>query len=77
MAILPATGAQISFGKVNQAFTNNTPGSAGNAPSGGQNIKLSAVLGANAAYGILQSPGTPIKFSATFGGKTTPFPYPS
>lgn len=73
MAILPATGAQLSFGQVNRGFTNNVPGAAGNAPSGGQNIKLSSVLGNNAAYGINQTAGTQIKFSATFGGKTTPY----
>jgi hypothetical protein len=76
MGTIPATGNAISFGKVNQAFTNLSPGSAGNAPSGGQNIKLSAVLGNNATYGINQTAGTQISFSATFGGKTTPFNYP-
>jgi len=74
--IIPASGAQISLGKVNQAFTNNLPGSLGNAPTGGQNIKLSAVLGANPTYGISQSTGTQIKFSLTFGGKPTPYDYP-
>ena len=76
MGTLPATGAAISFGKVNQAYTNLTPGSTGNAPSGGQNIKLSAVLGANATYGVNQTAGTQISFSATFGGRTTPYAYP-
>lgn len=75
--VIPPTGSQISFGRVNKAFTNNAPGSAGNAPSGGQNIKLSAVLGANATYGVSQAPGTQIKFSATFGGKSTPYDYDS
>jgi hypothetical protein len=69
MAILPATGSAISFGQVNRAYTNNTPGSAGNAPAGGQNIKLSAVLAAN----VGQAASTTIKFSATFGGRTTPY----
>ena len=69
MATLPATGSQISFGRVNKVFTNNDPGAAGNAPSGGQNIKLSAILGNNAAYGIGNAVGTPIKFYQTFGGK--------
>jgi hypothetical protein len=73
MAVLPATGSAISFGQVNRAYTNQTPGAAGNAPAGGQNIKLSAVLGNNATYGIGQAAGTQIKFSATFGGKTTPY----
>jgi hypothetical protein len=73
MAILPATGSAISFGQVNRAYTNKTPGSAGNAPAGGQNIKLSAVLGNNFTYGVNQAVGTQIKFSATFGGRTTPY----
>ena len=73
MATLPATGSAISFGQVNRVFTNQTPGAAGNAPAGGQNIKLSAVLGNNATYGIGQAVGTAIKFSATFGGKTGPY----
>jgi len=74
MATLPATGSQISFGQVNQAFAppgGVTPGSAGNAPSGGQNIKLSAVLGVYTG----QSPGTPIRFSETFGSRVTPYGY--
>jgi hypothetical protein len=73
MATLPATGSQISFGQVNRVFTNQTPGAAGNAPAGGQNIRLSAVLGNNAAYNIGQAVGTQIRFSQTFGGKTGPF----
>jgi hypothetical protein len=73
MATLPGTGSQISFGQVNRVFTGNTPGAAGNAPSGGQNIKLSAVLGNNVAYGILRAVGTEIKFSQTFGGKVGPY----
>lgn len=78
MATLPGTGNQISFGQVNQAFAppgGRTPGSAGNAPAGGQNIKLSAVLGSNPIYGIGQTTGTVIQFSHTFGGKTTPYTY--
>jgi hypothetical protein len=73
MATLPATGSQISFGQVNRVFTNQTPGAAGNAPSGGQNIKLSAILGNNATYTIGQAVGTQIKFSATFGNKSGPY----
>ena len=78
MATLPATGSAISFGQVNQAFAppgGVTPGSAGNAPSGGQNIKLSAILGNNATYGINQAAGTQIRFSQTFSGKVTPYSY--
>ena len=73
MATLPGTGFQLSFGGVNKAYTNNTPGSAGNAPAGGQNIRLSAVLGSNPTYGINQSTGTQISFSITFGGRITPY----
>jgi len=73
MATLPATGSAISFGQVNRTFTNQAPGAAGNAPAGGQNIKLSAVLGNNATYGIGQTAATQIKFAATFGGKITPY----
>lgn len=73
---LPGTGSQLSFGGVNRAFTANAPGSAGNAPSGGQNIKLSAVLGGNSTYTVNQTTGTQISFSATFGGKYYPNTYP-
>ena len=73
MATLPASGSQISFGQVNRVFTNNTPGAAGNAPSGGQNIKLSAVLGSHPTYTIGQSTGTQIRFSLTFGNKSGPY----
>lgn len=72
---LPATGSQISFGRVNQAYTNNAPGASGNAPSGGQNIKLSAVLGNLSTYGINQATGTQIRFSNTFGGRSYPYTY--
>lgn len=47
-------------------------GTGGNAPTGTQNVKLSAVLGVN--YGG-KTAGTQISFSATFGGKTTPYTY--
>jgi hypothetical protein len=72
---LPATGSELSFGRVNRAYTNNLPGAAGNAPSGGQNIRLSAILGNNATYGINQAAGTQIRFSQTFGGRSYPFTY--
>lgn len=74
MAVLPATGSQISFGQVNRAYTNQTPGATGDAPAGGQNIKLSAVLGSQATYGSLAAPaGSQVSLSATFGGQTTPY----
>jgi len=77
MAILPATGSMIKMGSVYRAYTNTNPGTPGNAtPSGpytgGQNIKLSAVLGVG--FGGV-SGSTPISFSQTFGAKTTPHDY--
>ena len=76
MATLPATGSQISFGQVNQAFAppgGRTPGSAGNAPAGGQNIRLSSVLGANSTYGTPQAAGTQISFALRFWGQSGPY----
>lgn len=76
--ILPATGSAIAMGRVNQAFSNWTPGAGGNAngsvnPSGGgNNIKLSAILGVS--YGG-KSLGAQISLSATFGGIVTPYTY--
>lgn len=80
MAILPATGSAISMGKVHRAYTNIVPGTAGNAnltgTGGGQNIKLSAILGTGSAFGSQAAPaGTQIRFSFTFGGDTTPYGY--
>lgn len=78
---LPATGSAISFGRVHNAYTNNPPGATtagvavGNAPTGGFNIRLSSVLGANAAYGINQAAGTQIRFANTFGGRSYPYTY--
>lgn len=72
MGTTPGTGSAITFGRVNQAYNNNAPGAAGNAPSGGQNVKLSATLGAN--YGV-NAAGTQISLSARFSGRTTPYTY--
>jgi len=72
MAILPATGSAIAMGRVQQAYNNVLVGTGGNAPVGTQNVKLSAVLGVN--YGGKVA-GAPIQFSATFGGRTTPYGY--
>lgn len=73
MGQLPASGQKISFGKVNKAYTNFDPGSPGNAPAGGRNVKLSAVLGSNLSI----STGTTISFSASFGGEITDYDYPT
>lgn len=75
MAILPGSASAISFGQVNQAFTNNVPNSAGNAPFGGQNISLGAILGYENTYTVNLSTGTTISFSSTFSGKSTPYNY--
>lgn len=72
MSVLPATGSAISMGRVQHAYNNVAVGTGGNAPTGTQNVKLSAVLGVN--YGG-KTAGTQISFSATFGGKTTPYTY--
>jgi hypothetical protein len=72
MAILPATGTAIAIGRTQQAFNNVLRGTGGNAIAGTQNVKLSASLGVN--YGG-KSLGAVIAFSATFGGKTTPYAY--
>jgi hypothetical protein len=73
MATLPATGAAISMGKVQQAYNNVTAGTGADAPTGSRNVKLSAVLGVN--YGG-KALGAQISFSNTFGGKTgTPYGY--
>ena len=68
MAILPATGATISMGRVYSAYTN-----AAYPTAAGTNVKLSATLGAT--YGGKVA-GASISFSSTFGGKTTPYNYP-
>lgn len=72
---IPATGSEITFARVNRAFTNCAIGAAGNAPAGGQNLRLSAILGACSTYGVSQTAGTQIRFSVAFGGRPTPFTY--
>lgn len=72
MSVLPATGSAISMGKVQQAYNNVTAGTGASATAGSTNVKLSASLGAS--YGGKVA-GAQISFSATFGGKTTPYTY--
>jgi hypothetical protein len=76
---IPVTGSQISMGRVNQAFSNWAPGAGGNAngtanpgSGGGNNIKLSAILGVS--YG-LKSLGAQISLSGTFGNAALNPPY--
>jgi len=64
MAILPATGTEIVMGRVKKAYSNV-------AAAGGQNIRLSATLG---AY-VGQSASTQISLSSRFGGQTIPYTY--
>lgn len=72
MAVLPPTGSAISMGRVQAAYNNVPAGTGASATAGSTNVRLSASLGAS--YGGIAA-GSPISFSATFGGKTTPFPY--
>jgi hypothetical protein len=64
MPLLPATGSEITMGRVYTAFTNTTP-------SAGSNISLSSTLGP--LKGV--SPGSQISMSSTFGGATTPYTF--
>jgi hypothetical protein len=64
MAILPATGSEITMGRVRKSYNNV-------APAAGQNISLSGTLGPFKG----RSSGTQISMSSTFGGATTPYAY--
>lgn len=64
MAILPATGSEITMGRTRKAYTNT-------APAAGQNISLSSSLGPYKG----KTAGTTISLSSTFGGATTPYTY--
>ena len=63
MALLPATGTEITMGRVRKGYTNT-------APAAGQNISLRGTLGAS----VGQSTGA-ITLSSTFGGRTVPYTY--
>jgi hypothetical protein len=62
MALLPATGTEITMGKVRKGYSNTTA-------TAGSNLTLSATLGPYKG----KSPGTAISLSSTFGGATTPY----
>lgn len=64
MPILPATGTEITMGRVRQSYTNT-------APASGANIALSGTM---ASY-IGQSTSTQISLSSAFGGRTFPYTY--
>jgi hypothetical protein len=61
MGLIPATGAEITMGRVKQAYTNSI----------GSNITLSGTLGSQVGH----TAGTQISLSSKFGGRTTPFNY--
>lgn len=64
MALLPATGSEMTMGQVYKAFTNTTA-------TAGSNVSLSATLGPYKGV----SAGNQISMSSTFGGATTPYAY--
>jgi hypothetical protein len=64
MALLPATGSEITMGRVKRSYTNVAAGA-------GQNITLSAMLGPYKG----KASGTAISLSSTFGGATSPYVY--
>jgi hypothetical protein len=64
MPLLPATGSEMTMGRVYKAYTNTTA-------SAGANISLSATLGPYKGVAA----GNQISMSSTFGGATTPYTY--
>jgi hypothetical protein len=64
MPILPATGTEITMGRVHKSKTNVTA-------STGSNLALSGTMAAH----IGQSSGTQISLSSAFGGRTFPYTY--
>lgn len=82
MGLIPATGTEISMGRVYRAFGL----SPGYPPADGTNIGLNAALGANRqppqAFGTPAQQtaipaGTETQLSEDFGGLTTPQDYPA
>jgi hypothetical protein len=63
MPLLPATGSEISMGRVNLAYNNQAVGTVA--------VSLSATLGPQKGL----SAGTQVSLSSTFGGATTPYTY--
>lgn len=63
MAVLPATGTEITMGRVKKGYSNV-------AASAGQNIALRGTLG-----GYLGISTGSITLSSTFGGRTSPYAY--
>lgn len=63
MAVLPATGTEITMGRVKKGYSNV-------AAAAGQNIALRGTLG-----GYLGISTGSITLSSTFGGRTSPYAY--
>ena len=63
MAILPATGTEITMGRVNAAYNNQAAGTVA--------VSLSSTLAGKKGLGV----GSAISLSSTFGGATTPYAY--
>jgi len=66
MGVLPPSGSQISMGRAGQAYNNVAPGGQNVSFGGSAGISLNAQIGRGAIN---------TAFSATFGGRTTPFTY--
>lgn len=64
MGLIPATGSEITMGRVQRAYTNSLP-------TAGSNVTLSGTLGAHVGH----TAGTSISLSSKFGGRTTPYTY--
>lgn len=64
MAVLPATGSEMTMGRIKQAYT-------GVAPAAGQNISLTGTIG-----GYLgRASGVTTSLSVVMGGQITPYAY--
>lgn len=77
MGIIPATGSQVSMGRISRSLgiSPSYP------PSAGANIRLNGTLGANRSLAVTSISNIPsntqTKESEDFGGLTTPQDYPS
>lgn len=63
MPLLPATGSEITMGRVNLAYNNQAAGTVA--------VSLNATLGPKVGLAA----GAATSLSSTFGGQTTPFNY--
>lgn len=63
MPLLPATGSEITMGRVNAAYNNQAAGTVA--------VSLNATLGPKKGIAA----GAQTSLSSTFGGATTPYTY--